>query len=48
MRIKLIRANCLNEIFHSLLDFVILRLELFGLGGDPFALHLDKFIKSVG
>ena len=31
-----------------MLDLIILGFELFGLGGDPFTLHLDKFIESVG
>ena len=48
MLVKLVGANGLNEIFDGLLDFVVLGLELLTLGCNPFTLHLDEFIKSVG
>jgi len=46
MLIKLIGADCLNEIFDCTLDLVVLRLELLGLFSDPLFLHLDEFVKS--
>lgn len=48
MLIKLVRADSLDKILNSSLDLVVLGLELLRLLSDPFLLHLDEVVKSVG
>jgi hypothetical protein len=48
MLIQLVRANGLDQVLNSTFNFVILAAELLGLNSDPFLLHLDEFVKSVG
>jgi len=48
MLIKLVRADSLDEIFDSALNFVVLAAEFLRLNSDPLLLHLDELVKSVG
>lgn len=48
MLVKLVGANCLDQIFDSLLNLVILRFELLTFGGDPALLHLNELVEGVG
>jgi hypothetical protein len=48
MLVKLIRANCLDKIFDSSFDLVVLGLEFLGFLSDPLFLHLDELIESEG
>ena len=48
MLVKLIRANCLNQILNSALYLLVLRFKLLRLISDPSLLHLYKVVKSEG
>lgn len=48
MLIELVRTNCLNQIFDSTFNLVVLTAKLFAFNCDPNFLHLNEFVKSVG
>ena len=48
MLVKLVRANCLDKVFNSSFNFVVLASEFLALNCDPLLLHLDESVKSVG
>ena len=48
MLIKLVRADCLNQILNCALNLLVFRLQLLGLISNPSLLHLNEIIKSEG
>ena len=47
-RVKLVRADGLEEVLNSAFDFVILAPEFLGGRLNPVFLHLDEFVKREG
>jgi len=48
MLVKCVGADSLDQILDCLLNLIVLALEFLRLGIDPFGLHFDKVIESVG